>query len=474
MADLKASKIAYLGLLSVATLCIGLIAGLLVGVEPKLLAAAFIAGAGVLCFFTYFETTVIGLLILRTSLDIFSDYSLPAAFGLGIILLTLLYVLVQLLARQPIKTDGLWWFLILWLAFQSLWAILLPLGGLGLDGSYLSSALREWIRLFAWLMVYLLVMQLKGRVLPQQMMTLLFWGLAIPLALASLQLLIPSALPSMFLYQSSSGAFETGSRINGSLGHPNTFTSFLYLFIGLTYWKQGHARDRKLWLGLLGLVVMFFVATKALFGLMMLTTFLFCILAPRMNAVNFLGAIALLAIVLGLFASTEFGQERLGSIAETPLLNPDLDIWKAILLSQGDGNSFNWRLSQWHYLLTQWQNYPWLGFGLGLGKYVSTNGLEPHNDYVRALVEGGIIGFTSFITFISAQAIRLFQLIRRSPPKSAQQNLAFTLLALLAGLSVGMITENIWTHTTYFFYWFTVLAVAGWDWETQNQEQNHA
>ncbi|MDJ1180296.1 O-antigen ligase family protein [Roseofilum sp. BLCC_M91] len=469
----KLSKITSIGLLSLVTLFMGLIAGFLVGLKPKLLAMALIAGMSLLCFFTYFETTVIGLLILRTSLDIFSDFRLPAAFGLGMIVLTLLYVLVQLLTRQPVKTDGLWWFLILWLAFQALWVILLPLGGLGLDGSYLSSALREWIRLFAWLMVYLLVMQLKGRVPPEQMMTLLFWGLAIPLALASLQLLIPSALPERFLYQGG-GAFEAGTRINGSLGHPNTFTSFLYLFIGLSYWKQRHAQFRTRWLWVLGAVVMFFVATKALFGLMMLTVFLFCILVPRMNAVNVLGAIALLTLVLGLFASTEFGQERLSSIAETPLLNPDMDIWKAILLSQGDGNSFNWRLSQWHYLLTQWQNHPWLGFGLGLGKYISTNGLEPHNDYVRALVEGGIIGFTSFLTFIGAQAIRLLQLIRRSAPNSAQQDLSFTLLALLAGLSVGMITENIWTHTTYFFYWFTVFAVAGWDWKTQNQEEDYA
>lgn len=468
------AKIIPLFWLSLVSILIGLSAGLIVGFEPQLLAMALIAGIGIFCIFTYFEVTVIGLLIIRTSLDIFSDYQLPAAFGVGIIGLTLLYVIVKLLTHQPIKTDNFWWFFVIWIGFQSLWVILLPLGGLGLDGSYLSAALREWIRLFAWLMVYLLVMQLKDRVQPHRMITLLFWGLAIPLSLASLQLLIPSALPSMLIYQTDGGIFETGSRINGSLGHPNTFTSFIYLFIGLTYWKQSHATSRNPWLLLLGILVFFFVSTKSLFGLMMLFTFLFCVLAPQMNVVNLLGGITILILVISLFGSTEFGQERLKSIADTPLLNSNMDIWKAIILSRGDGNSFNWRLSQWYYLLTQWQNYPWLGFGLGLGKYVSTNGLEPHNDYVRALVEGGIIGFTSFLTFTSAQVIRFLQLIRRSPSKSEQQSLSLTLLAMLAGLSVGMITENIWTHTTYFFYWFTISAVVGWDWDTNTQEKNYA
>jgi hypothetical protein len=34
-----------------------------------------------------------------------------------------------------------------------------------------------------------------------------------------------------------------------------------------------------------------------------------------------------------------------------------------------------------------------------------------------------------------------------------------------------MITENIWSHTTFFFYWWTLFGVAGWNWnERQNSE----
>ncbi|MGB7444913.1 MAG: O-antigen ligase family protein [Coleofasciculaceae cyanobacterium] len=466
-------------LLGLAGVLIGAAAGLLAGIQPLLLCLALGAGTvGVLVYFlASFEQIVLGLLILRSSLDIFSDLQLPALFGVGVIGLTLVYVTVMLLTHKPVQTDGFWWLLAGWLALQGLWVILLPLGGLGLDGSYLSTGIREWIRLFSWLIVYLLVMQLKGRLPAEKVISLMFLGLVLPLTAALMQMFLPaSLLPPMLAPtgHSLSSALEPASRINGTLGHPNTFTTFLFFFLGLTYWKQGNAQRRWPWIVLLGVLTFFFVSTKALFGLMMLGSFIVFLLVPRLSLPNLIGGIVLFGIVIGLFASSEFGQERLGSIAETPLANPDINIWKAILLSKGDGNSFNWRIAQWTYLLEQWEHFPILGYGLGTNKYISANGLEPHNDYVRALVEGGIVGLITFFAFFAIQIVRLTQLIWSAPPGSAQRNLCFTLLAILLAIPVGMLTENIWTHTTLFFYWWTTFAVAGWDWQELPPSENSA
>jgi len=452
----------------VAGVGVGIVAGLLAGIQPLLLGLAFVAVGAIVYFFSSFEEAVLGLLILRSSLDIFSAQQLPAAFALGVIGLTLLYVTVRLLLGEKVQIDKFWWFLAGWVALQGLWVILLPLGGLGLDGSYLSDAIREWIRLFSWLIVYLLVMQLKDRLPPDKVISLLFLGLVLPLTAALMQMLLPaSLLPAVLAPKgfSLTSALEPASRINGTLGHPNTFTTFLFFFLGLTYWKQGHAQRRLPWLLLLGLLTFFFVSTKALFGLMMLGTFIVCVIAPKLSLPNLVGGIVLFALVIGLFGSSEFGQERLGSIAETPLGNPDIDIWKAILLSAGDGNSFNWRIAQWTYLLTAWQQYPILGFGLGTSTAISTNGLLPHNDYVRALVEGGLVGLITYLAFFGVQIVRLVQLIRKAPPRSGQRDLCLVLLAIILAIPVGMITENIWSHTTLFFYWWTVFAVAGWKWK---------
>ncbi|MGC1395142.1 MAG: O-antigen ligase family protein [Coleofasciculaceae cyanobacterium] len=463
-------------LVGVAGIAVGIVAGFVVGIQPFLLFLAVVAVAAVVFFFTNFEVAVLGLLILRSSLDVFSSLQLPAAFAIGVDALTLLYVIVMLLTGQKVHTDGFGWFFAGWVMLQGLWVILLPLGALGLDASVLPDSIREWVRLFSWLMVYLLVMQLKDRVPPKQIVYALFWALLLPITLAVLQMLVPSILPPMLAPSGagfSGGAPSEGiSRIRGTLGHPNTFVTFILMFMGLTYWRFTQSKQCLPWILLLALLAFFYVSTKSLFGLMMLGTFIVVLIAPRLSLPSLIGGIFLFAVVIGLFGSTEFGQERLGSIGQTPLGNPDIDIWRAILLSAGDGNSFNWRIMQWTYLLGQWQLHPILGYGLGISAYVSTNNLYPHNDYVRALVEGGLVGFIIFLLFFGVQIVRLTQIYKNASSKTGQRELCLVLLALLLALPVGMITENIWSHTTFFFYWWTLFGLAGWDWNDKQIEEN--
>jgi len=461
----------------VAGVGVGIGAGFLVGIQPLLPVLALVAIAAVVFFFTSFEQAVLGLLILRSSLDVFSSLQLPAAFAIGVDALALLYVTVMLLTGQKIRTDGFWWFFAAWVLLQGLWVILLPLGGLGLDGSYLAESIREWIRLFSWVIVYLLVTQLKDQTPPKQIVYTLFWALLLPMTVAVLQMFVPSVLPPMLAAHSgiefSGGAPSEGSsRIRGTLGHPNTFVTFSLMFMGLTYWRFTQSKQRWPWALLLGLLAFFFVSTKSLFGLMMLGTFIVVLIAPRLSPVSLIGGILLFVVVIGLFGSTEFGQERLGSIGQTPLGNPDIDIWRAILLSAGDGNSFNWRIMQWTYLMGQWQLHPILGYGLGISAYVSTNKLYPHNDYVRALVEGGIVGFVLFLLLFAVQIVRLIQLYNNASPKTGQRELCLVMLAIVLAIPVGMITENIWSHTTLFFYWWTLFAVVSWDWSEPQTAEN--
>jgi O-antigen ligase len=474
----RSSPSSRLGLLiGFAGVVVGLAIGFLIGgTKPLYLGLALGTIPFLVYFFTKFEQAVLGLLILRTALDPFSAQQIPAMFALGIDVLTLLYVTIMLLSRQTIRTDRFWWFFAGWVLLQGLWVVMLPLGGLGFGGGYLSDSIREWIRLFSWLMVYLLVMQLKDRIPPQRVISVLFLALVLPLVVGLMQIFIPPVLPpilSAHSYDVGSLASE-GSRIRGTIGHPNGFVTLLLLFIGLTWWKFKQSRQNLLWLLLLGLLAFFYVSTKALFGLMMIATFIVVLVAPKLSPVNLIGGILFVVLVLGLFASSEFGRERLSSLAETPLLNPDIDLSRAILLSNSDNNSFNWRIAQWSSLLNAWRYHPFLGYGLGLSGHVATNKLLPHNDYVRALVEGGIVGFSTFIIFLVAQGVRLVQLMLSAPPGSAQRDFCSVLFAIFLAIPVGMITENIWSHTALFFYWMTLLAVAGWNWNEHPQNSNTA
>lgn len=471
--DQRSSRSSRLGLLiGLVGVGVGIATGFFVGTKPLYLVLALSAVPAIFYFFTNFEQAVMGLLILRSSLDAFSAQQLPALFALGLDALTLLYVTVKLLTGQPVRVDKFWWFFAGWVMLQGLWVILLPLGGLGLNAAFLPEAIREWVRLFTWVMVYLLVMQLKDKIHPEKVISGLFLSLVIPITVALMQMFLPSLLPPM-LSVGGGGDFGSfiseGTRIRGTFGMANTFATFLLLFIGLTWWKLKWVQRRSYWLVLLGLLTFLFVSTKSLFSLMMLAVYVLVLIAPRLSFLNLIGGIFLFVIVIALFTSSEFGQERLTSITNTPLLNPDIDISRAILLSQGDNNSFNWRLSQWNLLLNRWQHFPLLGYGLGLSIQTAGNGFLPHNDYIRALIEGGIVGFIAYIAFFFAQGVRLVQLIRWSPRRGRQRDLCFTLLAILVSIPVGMITENIWSHTTLFLYWWALFAVCGWNW---NEQQN--
>ncbi len=464
----------WVGLVGVG---VGIVAGLLAGIQPFLLVIALVGVATVVYFFASFEQAVLGLLILRSCLDPFSAQQIPAAFALGLDALTLVYVAVLLLTGLNVQTDKFWWFFAGWVALQSMWIILMPLGALGLDASYLPYGIREWVRLFSWLMVYLLVMQLKGRLPPKTIISVLFLALVLPITVALMQMFVPSLVPSFL----AGGGEEMGSlpsegesRIRGTLGLANTFATFLLLFLGLTWWKLGQSKRHWPWLLLLGLLVFLIVGTKSLFTLVMLAVFILVLIAPKLNFINLFGGLLLFATIIGLFTSSDFGQERLGSISQTPLLNPNIDRWRAILLSQGDNNSFNWRIAQWTFLLQAWENYPIFGTGIATCSYLTVLHNMAHNDYVRALTEQGIVGLSLFLIFLGAQALRLIQLFRSTRRGSAQNELILVMLAILLATSVGMITENIWSHTTLFFYWWTLFAIAGWDWSELKDPEKSA
>ncbi|BAY61477.1 hypothetical protein NIES22_15420 [Calothrix brevissima NIES-22] len=455
-------------LLSIVGILLSIIFGVVANLQPlyiALLVVLIVAVSVTINFFKNFEQTLLGLLILRSALDAFSDQQVPAVFGLCIDILAFLYIGNCLVARKKIHTDGFWWFLAGWMALQAVWVILQLFGGLGLGPSYFLGAFREWLRIFSGLMIYLLVMQLKEKMPPQKVVSSLFWSLVAPLTAATLQITVPpSKLPSFLVFQSGY-AIEAGSRMNGTLGHPNAFATFTLFFLGLALWKMGEVKQRMPWMILVTALAFFLVSSKSLTGLMMLVAFIPAFLAPKLNIVNVIGGILLFSVVLYLFASSPMGQERLQSLYGTPLLNPDIDTSRAILLQWTDGNSFNWRIAQWTFLINRWREAPILGYGLDTSRFLTPLASYSHNDYIRFLAEEGIVGFSLFLIFIFAIFFRLIQLIYSVPSGSAKRNLCFVMLAFFLSMLVGMLAGNVWNHTTLFFYWWTLLAIVGWDWD---------
>jgi len=442
----------FVGLAGVA---IGVAVGFGAGAIPVVVGLLLGVVGVIVFFFARFEQAVLTLLILRSSLDPFSAQQVPAAFAIGLDGLTILYVIVKILIRQKVHTDNFFWVFAGWVGFLGIWVIL-PIVGWGLLGkTYLVDGIREWTRIFSWLMVYLLVMQLKGKIHPQKVIPVLFFSLFVPLTVGFLQLVIPSRLPDVI---------SCRNCLNSTIGHPSTFGTFLFLFISLTLWKLSHVNENRwLWLTLLGTLAFFMVMTKSLTSLIMMSVFIIVLIAPKLNLLRLIGGILFIALVFYLFASTEFGHEKLNALLETPLFNRDLDISRTILLSFGDGNSANWRIAQWAFLIDAWKQSPLLGYGLGTSQYITYFQNYAHNDYLRFLAETGIIGFTSFLVFLGIQIVFLGKYLRDSLLGSPRRRLCVTMIAIFAAILLGMATDNVWSHTTLFFYWWLLFAIVGWE-----------
>ncbi len=465
-----ASRLALLLPLLVAFASIvGLASAHLATDDPFLPMAGLTAGLIGLSLFLQFEWTVMGLLVIRSSLDIFSEQQLPAIFAIAMDMVAVIYIAILVLLKKPVKADGLALFFGTWIALQAVWVILLPLGGLGPSRLVLGDSLREWVRISSWFIIYMLVSQLKDHLHPEKVVRFLFLSLLAPSLAALMQLLLPpSLLPSFLLFTNIGANFEIGSRMNGTLGHPATFASFLVLFIALTLWKFLESPKKLVWGSLLFMLVFFLVTTKALTGILMFVVFLATFMMPRLTFKSAVGGILLTVLLLVLFGSSEFGRERLGSIADTPLLNHDITWSRAVMMGQWDGNSFNWRISQWTFLVQAWEKYPLLGYGLHSSRLLTIYENFAHNDYIRALAEGGILGLSLFVMFLGGVAVWLWRLYQNMMLPSNQRSLALTLFAVLTSLSFGMLTDNIWTHTTLFFYFWLLVSVVSWDWTPES------
>ncbi|MEL6158198.1 MAG: O-antigen ligase family protein [Cyanobacteria bacterium J06554_11] len=445
----------------------GLCFSVLLAAEPLYAAGLVIVSAGLFAFLRNFEATVLGILLLRSLLDLYSAQNVPAAFAIGVDLLVFVYLGRQWILRRQVHTDPLWWFLFGWVLLQSIWVVMLAMEGLGGTPFMAYAAAREWTRLFSLVMVYLLVMQLRDRISPDRLASFLLLGTAIPITLAFLQA-SPIPLPGFLQGTATWTEYESNVvRINSTLGYYNSFATFSLLFMALALWRMQMARRRLGWLLLVGALLYCLLLSKSLTGMVMLVVFCGIYFLPRLKGRGLVGAIAV-TMVLFFLLSSDLAQSRLAELNQTPLLNPDLSISKAMALQAADvdefRNSFNWRLLQWRNLLLQWQQHPLMGYGLNSAKKLSVFNTTSHNDYIRFLVEEGIFGFSLFLLFLMAQVIRLIQILRQSLPGSPQRALAELVFAYVISMLVGMAAGNVMVHTATLFYLWALVALLGWPW----------
>lgn len=386
-----------------------LISAGLSGAFAAILGPAFAAVLGAVALFgctLWYPPLGLGLLVgFRSSLDRFTDVSIlpgPVAINpaslLGVFLI--LMCLGLILVRVPERNRFVWGGTLtrLWVVWLLLSGFAVLTGALQHGGAGFAIGLRELIRLTSLLAVYLLVINLvphgKGRLV---------------IGCIAVGFLVPAAVGG---YQLISGNTEHDvygvGRLDGTFVHPNPFGAYLacvtVFFLTFLVDLRGRARAR-LAVGTLAVIsatLLIFTFSRSALGIFLVSLVWWSMLGSRKRALLVLGALAIAAAIA--FPAIAWRFQDLLEVGST---------------ATPEGNSLAWRLMNYQRLAQSFLQSPIVGQGLGSISLVNPttilteegfrSGFSAHNEFVRVLVEQGVIGLVGWIWF----GVGFLKLLRR-------------------------------------------------------------
>jgi O-antigen ligase len=250
--------------------------------------------------------------------------------------------------------------------------------------------------------------------------------------------LVP-ALLALYQLATHSGLEINGQiRSNGTFTHPNSAVMFFAVAATASLWRYLDDGRRKSDAALGVIFAGGALATFSLSGLAALVAMLVAYGTMRRGSfrLKLAAYLASALIVIG-FVATPLGSERISNEASTSLASSE---------TRGTANtSLASRFYIWQTLLPEWERSPILGQGLGTTVTVegtsenNAAGKVPHNEYLRYLVETGVVG----LAILLAGIIILVRVLKR------QRHSYGTLgVALVVGCLVNGLVDNTILFTT--------------------------
>ncbi|MHB8241795.1 MAG: O-antigen ligase family protein [Solirubrobacteraceae bacterium] len=278
---------------------------------------------------------------------------------------------------------------------------------------------------------------------------------------------VAPALLALYQLVTNTGTVVAGHvRSNGTFAHPNSAAVFFAIAAVASLWLYLDGGQRRFDAFLAVLFAAAQITTVSIDGLLGLIAMLMTFGAlhggsRRVRLVPFLAA-GLVALV---FFGTPLGSERIAKESSTSL--------------SGEPNtSLAWRFRKWKLLLPEWERSPVLGRGLGATTTIEAptepeltiaafrraylRDALPHNEYLRYLVETGVVGL---VLLLGALAILLGKLFRRRRVElldASAANAPTLAIAVIAGCLVNSLADNTFLNSpTCYAAVLVVIAVLG-------------
>ena len=258
------------------------------------------------------------------------------------------------------------------------------------------------------------------------------------------------------------GGFLTGNppvevkgdvtRVVGTFAQSNAFGAYLMLLIivGAAVFPHAQGRVRAGLAVLLAASATCLVLTYTIAALLGVLVGLIVVgIRQSKRLLLAVGVVLVLAVGVGVVPTLS---DRLGAAADASTY--------ALQGSAHAGNSLAWRLSYWSEIAHLADRNPATGVGYGMTSYLTQEGKQPHNDYLRAYVETGVIGLLVYVAVI-VLLIRLgLNAVRKAPPGTLDRAVAVGYLGCAVALALTSVASNKINGVAQLWYFVAFAAAA--------------
>jgi putative inorganic carbon (HCO3(-)) transporter len=414
-----------------------------------ILPVALAAGAilAVLAF-SRFSLYVMALLVLRASIDLakLSGAQAPSAasgaeaargldpssvFAVVFLLASAMWLAAQHYRQGALPGSTLRRALLVFIAAA---AISVP------AASNVRAAGLELLRILAAVMMFIVLEQLiVNHAVLRQVLLAAFLSLVFPLAYTVVGFLTGGPASEV------KGAF---TRITGPFATSNVFGRYLMLMIIFGVALYPHlGRALRVALGAaLALSVVFLLLTYTLTAL--IGTAIGVLVVGLFQSKRLLFGL----LVVGICALVLVPQlsSRFSELADAPTTAADVE----------SRNSLTWRINYWTEVLPLANSSPVTGIGLTSTQFITDEAKQPHNDFVRAYVETGLIGFCAYLAVLVALVGLGQRAVWVSPPGSLDRGVAVGFLGCAVAFIAVSLAANVLSNVVLLWYLFAFAAAA--------------
>ena len=268
-----------------------------------------------------------------------------------------------------------------------------------------------------------------------------------------LSALVPVGLTLFYIVlhkpQFTSGGFD---RYQGTFSQPNPFAIYLCMLIvmGAALLPNLTPRVRLLMVLVIAgsVVCLYHTYTRSAWVATVIGIVAVAIIGRR----KVLGGAIFACLIVGLLAVPTISQ-RFADLASVAGGGTTVN-------AQGNtSNSLIWRFSYWATVLPLNKDNPVTGIGLKMSSFLTDQAKEPHNDFLRAYVETGIIGTIAYFVLLFSMIMVARQGLRESGP-GFDRSIAVGFAGCVIAFVLISIVSNVITEVIVLWYYVAFAAAA--------------